>query len=171
MTGPPLVPDGNHLLLRQGIDLLERLSDPQYAAPVRGWAPVGAQYRHVLDHYRAFLQGLPGGRVDYDARARDEWIERSRPAALNATLECGAGIATLAGQADRQVLVQTDSGAGPEHPDWRPSSAGRELQFLCSHTVHHFALIKLLLEGSGVELSAEFGTAPSSLSYQRAAVR
>lgn len=171
MTGALLQPDGNRVLLRQGTDLLERLSDLLYSAPVRGWAPVGAQYRHVLDHYTAFLGGLAGGRVDYDARNRDEMIERFRSAALDATRRCLEGIAALAGQEDRSVLVQTDSGAGPESPDWRPSSIGRELQFLCSHTVHHFALIKLLLEGSGVELSTEFGTAPSTLSYQRAALR
>jgi hypothetical protein len=35
--------------------------------------------------------------------------------------------------------------------------------------VHHYALIKLLLEGSGVDLGVEFGVAPSTLAHQRAA--
>jgi hypothetical protein len=45
------------------------------------------------------------------------------------------------------------------------------LQFLCSHTVHHFALIKLLLDGTGVDLAPEFGVAPSTLAYHRTALR
>src|ERR1051326_2086523 len=91
-----------------------------------------------------------------------------RHAALAATRECLAALEPLEGAPDRPVMVQMDSGSGPEQADWRPSSTGRELQFLCSHTVHHYALIKLLLDGSGIDLGVEFGMAPSSLAYQRA---
>lgn len=171
MSGAALQLEGNRILLQQGVALLERLEDDQYAESRNSWAPVGAQYRHVLEHYLSFLEGLPNGRVDYDARPRDERIERSRSAALGTTNACLAGLAALAGQPERPLQVQMDSGAGPEAPDWRESSAGRELQFLCSHTVHHYALIRLLLGGAGIELPVEFGVAPSTLSYQRATVR
>jgi hypothetical protein len=162
--------EGNRVLLRQGMALLEGLTDGQYAEPVRGWAPVGAQYRHVLEHYQSFLGGRPLGRIDYDDRPRNERLESSRPAALEATRACLAGIDALEGSADDPVVVQLDSGAGPDRPDWRASSVGRELQFLSSHTVHHFALIKLLLDGSAT-LEADFGMAPSTIAHQRTAVR
>lgn len=126
MTASPLPLEGNRILLRQGVALLEQLSDELYAGPRGSWAPVGVQYRHILEHYRSFFAGLAAGRVDYDARARD---------------------AT---------------------PDWRPSSLGRELQFLSSHTLHHYALIKLLLDDTGLDLGPEFGVAPSTLAWQRA---
>jgi hypothetical protein len=160
---------GNRALLHQGVAMLERLGDSLYAEPRGSWAPVGAQYRHILDHYRSFFAGFPEGRVDYDVRARDERIEKDRVAALLATRECLAALEGLDATTDRPLEVQMDGGGGSERPDWRPSSAGRELQFLCSHTVHHFALIKLLLEGSGLDLGIEFGVAPSTLAYQRAA--
>ena len=102
------------------------------------------------------------------AMNRDERIERSRDAALAATRECLAALTPLEGAADRPVEVQMESGGGPDQADWRPSSTGRELQFLCSHTVHHYALIKLLLDGSGLDLGVEFGMAPSTLAHQRA---
>jgi hypothetical protein len=159
----------NQVLLRQGIALLELLSDRLYAEPLRGWAPVGAQYRHILEHYGSFLSGIGAGRVNYDERARDPELERSREAALKATRLCLAAIESLQGADDGTLAVHMDSGGGPELTDWRLSSTGRELQFLCSHTVHHFALIKLLLEGSMV-LDTEFGMAPSTLAYQRAPV-
>jgi len=170
MSGELLQVESNALLLQQGISLLERLDDAQYAGGLGSWAPVGAQYRHVLDHYQSFLRGLESARVDYDARTRDELVERSRLAALAASQECLEGLTPLGGTADRPILVQMDSGAGPEFPDWRESSAGRELQFLCSHTIHHYALIRLLLEGAGTELDPSFGVAPSTLSHQRAAL-
>jgi len=168
MNGDLLSTAGNRALLHQGVTLLGLLSDDLYAEPRGAWAPVGAQYRHILEHYRSFFSGLGQGRMDYDARARDERIERSRHAALAATRECLAALEPLEGAPDRPVMVQMDSGSGPEQADWRPSSTGRELQFLCSHTVHHYALIKLLLDGSGIDLGVEFGMAPSSLAYQRA---
>jgi hypothetical protein len=147
------------------------LSDEIYRTAQRGWAPVGAQYRHVLEHYEAFLRGVPDGRVNYDERPRDQMIEASRSRALAATQECLAALERLSGGSDGPLMVQMDVGGGPEAPDWRASSVGRELQFLLSHTVHHYALIKLLLADAGPCLDTEFGVAPSTLSYLRAATR
>ncbi len=167
MTALRLPVDGNRALLHQGLALLERLDDPLYAEPRGTWAPVGAQYRHVLEHYRCFFDGLERGRVDYDARARDLAIEQSRAAAIAATRALLEALDRLDPDADADLLVQMDTGSADSVADWRGSSRGRELQFLCSHTVHHYALLKLLLEGAGVELGAEFGVAPSTLAYQR----
>jgi uncharacterized damage-inducible protein DinB len=151
--------------LRQGIALLEWLSDEQYAGRPGAGSGIGAHYRHVLDHYQAFLRGLEQGRIDYDARERDPRLEQSRAAALALTRECLAALDPLAGQADRDVLVQMETEADPAAPDWRRSSAGRELQFLCGHTVHHFALIRVLLPEAGFALGAEFGVAASTVNY------
>lgn len=162
--------EGNRVLLRQGIALLEGLSDHDYAEPVRGWAPVGAQYRHVLEHYQSFLTGVGAGRVDYDDRARNGLLEASRSAALGASHACLEGLEGIDAMPDGPLQVQMDTGAGSGHPDWRASSVGRELQFLSSHTVHHFALIKLLLEGT-TSLDPDFGMAPSTIAHQRALPR
>ncbi len=166
MTPIRLPIEGNRQLLHQGLVLLARLDQGEYGDPRGSWAPVGAQYRHILEHYFSFLDGLPEGRVDYDARARDLLLERDREAAAEATRAILARLDALDPGADLPVLVQMDTGGSEESPDWRSSSRGRELQFLCSHTVHHFALIKLLLDGA-VDLGAEFGVAPSTLAHQR----
>src|ERR1043166_1746075 len=134
MRGDPLSIAGNRALLCQGVAMLDRLSDALYAEPRGSWAPVGAQYRHILEHYRSFFAGLGDARVAYDTRARDERIERERGAALEATRECLAALEALDAGPDRPLAVQMDGGAGDDRPDWRPSSAGRELQFLCSPT-------------------------------------
>jgi uncharacterized damage-inducible protein DinB len=164
---------GNRHLLEQGIELLERLTLEVYQSPTRpGWASVGSQFRHVLDHYRAFLVGWPAGRIDYDARQRERLVETDPVEAAIQARETMAELERIhVEDANRPVAVQMDSGGDQRLPDWRPSTIGRELQFLVSHTVHHYALIKLLLEDVGIHAGAEFGVAPSSLAYQATAAR
>lgn len=53
-------------------------------------------------------------------------------------------------------------------PEWCGSTLHRELQFLVSHTVHHYALIVALLGRLSYELEpehADFGIAPSTLAH------
>ena len=65
---------------------------------------------------------------------------------------------------DTSLKVKMDHG-GPDIP-WSQSSAPRELQFLISHTVHHFALIKVALRDGPRSVGDDFGVAPSTLSYR-----
>jgi hypothetical protein len=159
---------GNCHFLEQGIELLGRLSPEVYRTPTRpGWAAVGSQFRHVLDHYQAFLLGRSAGRVDYDARQRDRRIETDPKEAAVLARQMVAGLELIhVEDGNRALAIQMDTGGDQRVPDWRPSTIGRELQFLVSHTVHHYALIKLLLEDVGIDAGADFGVAPSSLAYQ-----
>jgi len=158
--------EGSRALLQQGIRVLGRLSTTQYGGARGGHSSAGAQFRHILDHYAALFQGMRDGRVNYDARRRDPAIEHD-PAA--AAAEAQRWIYALneldVSDGERRVLVHSDSGGGPDCADWRESSVGRELQFLTSHTVHHYALIKLLLEWHGVSLEDDFGMAPSTRAH------
>jgi hypothetical protein len=159
---------GNLRFIEQGIALLDQLSAADYATPARlGWAPVGSQFRHILDHYRCFLLGQREGRINYDARLRDRRIETDPLEAAQVARVIAEALGDIhVEDGDRPVMVQMDCGGNDGVPDWRPSTLGRELQFLVSHTVHHFALIKLLLEDRGIDAGEEFGTAPSTLAYQ-----
>jgi uncharacterized damage-inducible protein DinB len=166
----PCTVRGNCLLLDQACQVLKRIPPELYRTSIRqGWASVGSQFRHILDHYRCFLLGRAEGRIDYDARLRDRHIETEAPQAALLAAGMREALGSIQSEeTDRRVMVQMDSGGGDGVPDWRPSTVGRELQFLASHTVHHFALIKLLLEDAGVTTPDQFGMAPSSLAYQRA---
>jgi len=160
--------DANRQLLAQGLAALDRLTDAQYANPRGAHASVGAQYRHVLDHYRRFLSGLPGRDIDYDLRDRDPAVETSRVVAASATRELRTALGHLDAPADTPIRVQLRIDPDATEPSWATSTIGRELQFLVSHTVHHFALIKLLLAGDEVALDPDFGVAPSTLAHARA---
>jgi uncharacterized damage-inducible protein DinB len=58
--------------------------------------------------------------------------------------------------------ARSDGSAG-----WTATTFGRELQYLLSHTVHHFALIGVMLRLLGVDPGSDFGVAPSTLRYER----
>jgi hypothetical protein len=156
--------------LDQAIDLLDRLSNEQYAGERGDWSPVGAQYRHVVEHFQSVIAGAAAGRIDYDARPRNRAIEQSRLHALHVTDEIRQSLSGLESLSlDHPIAVQIRSLPDAALPEWSHSTLGRELQFLVSHTVHHFALIKLLLIGDQLDLPPDFGTAPSTLAHARRA--
>lgn len=155
----------NLQVLQQGIELLTQLDDEQYtmtAGPLFAYG-VGSHFRHCLDSYQCFLQGLPTGRIDYDRRERDELTAQDRQHAstrITWTMELLCEL--LHSFEHGAVCVRQDG------PQWAASSVTRELQFLLSHTVHHYALIALILRLQGFNPAAEFGVAPSTLEHWNA---
>lgn len=163
----------NLAVVHQGIALLSALDSPLFSSrdPAVFNSTVGGHLRHVLDHYTSFLDGLgdPAG-IDYEKRARDLRIES----------ECAHARACLAlvadrlekrlaeSSADRPVRVRMENPSGPEAVAWSASSLSRELEFLLSHTVHHYALIAVICARLGHQPPAGFGMAPSTLRHQAA---
>jgi DinB superfamily len=162
---------GNHEVLAQAADLLGRMSDATYAdgGAAPGVSPIGVHVRHVLDHYRALVDGLESGRIDYEARHRRGPLERDRSLALAEVRALGAALDQAAREPeDRELQVNLRSVADPEAgPDWSRSTLKREFQFLVSHTVHHFALIRTLLAAVGIDPGESFGVAPSTVAARR----
>jgi len=157
--------------LEQGIALLRRVSPGQFIRPQADCfhSTLGGHFRHNLDHYSCFLDGLPAGRVDYDARTRDGLVETDPAYAAGRLEAVGSDLAAL-GQLDfnTPLLVRMDTGSEiPEGQAWAPSSVRRELQFLLSHTIHHYALIAVICHHLGLALDPVFGVAPSTLRFQQ----
>jgi len=155
----------NCAVLAQGIDALDRHGEALFRAP----APIGPQFRHIVDHYRCFLRGLPSGRIDYDARDRDPLLENDAAQTRAALAEVSRELSELEPvQRDHRILVHVATTADDDSAaDWASSTVKRELLFLQSHTVHHFALIALLARTAGIELGEDFGVAPSTLAYRK----
>jgi len=157
--------------LAQGIALLRRVSPAQYARPQPECfhSSLGGHFRHNLDHYTCYLEGLAGGRVDYDARTRDSLIETDPAYAAGRLEAVGRDLQAL--QPDQLAVplsVRMDTGSDvPDDEAWTPSSGRRELQFLLSHTIHHYALIAVICHQLGVALEPAFGVAPSTLRFQQ----
>lgn len=171
--------DGNRPLiianvnwLKQALSLLQQLDDDKYTRPPKGLEPhqVGSHLRHILEFYECFLDGLDSSHIDYDARRRDESIEKSRNRAAE---KIRALIHRLtedpAVRMDPIVFVRMEH-AEDERPSdpFMFSSVRRELQVLSSHTIHHFALIAVTMRAHGLDVDPTFGMAPSTLRYHAA---
>lgn len=178
-TKNPTLIAANIYFLQQAAQVMERLDRDAYTRtdPSYYESGLGKHFRHVLDHYTALLDGLSGGgRIDYDARARDSRLETDPSYARDFARACIAGLEELAAgnrDAGEELTSGHDlevcsngSAAGPGET-WARSTLRRELQFLLSHTVHHYALIAVILRLQGHNPPPDFGVAPSTLEYQQ----
>jgi hypothetical protein len=159
------------LALEQGIELAQRLDAEAFACPIPPVASsIGAHVRHALDFVKALLRGLDSGRIDYDARERDERLERDPARAVEVLRALVARLDALPAAAhERALLVRHEAAPGtPAAEGWHRSSLARELDFLASHTIHHYALVALALRLRGIDPGAELGVAPSTLAHWRA---
>ena len=157
----------NIAFLQDGAKLIRRLDRQQFngASEFLPGGTVGGHFRHCLDFYVSFLRGREVGEVDYDRRDRTaEW-----EAIPERILEALARVIH-----DLEALTQEDPnrplqvrGDGPVEGDqaWARSTVGRELQYLLSHTIHHYAIIGSILRSLDFEPGVDFGVAPSTLRH------
>ena len=155
-------------VLKQGLSLLSDLGNSSYAR-VAGPpfdTSIGQHYRHVLEHFQCFLEGLEPGEINYDARKRDRRMENDVRFASNTT----CGILQHLLRCNEHNLVQdckvvTSLAYSSSAPSSLKSNAARELAYCIGHAIHHYALIRLVAGGIGIAVSAEFGIAPSTLKH------
>lgn len=158
----------NRACLQQGISFLESVPRDIYGRSCEEVfnSSIGGHIRHNLDHYAAFLDGFEDGRIDYDARRREADIEEDPLAAVELSrrlLEQMSGISEA--DPDRPLEIRMDDGGDS---CWSRTSPRRELQFLLSHTIHHYALIVCIATRYGVsDFPESFGIAPSTISYRK----
>ncbi len=123
---------------------------------------IGAHVRHALDHIAALLSADPAVVLSYDHRERGTEVETDRSAALRAILRLRAATARWPSRPldfSLRVVSRIDEEGG-SIGGW--STLARELAFVVSHTIHHQAIIALLLAQQDVVVSDRFGYAPST---------
>lgn len=158
----------NLRLLERAQELLARVPTAVHAGGEGVARPTGPHFRHVLEHYSCFLAGVGARRVDYDSRPREAALEVDPAAASRRARELLDRLGALADtQLETPLEVRLECGEGTESDQWSRSTVRRELQFLLSHTVHHYALIGLLLDQQGIDPGPDFGVAPSTLRHWR----
>lgn len=131
--------------------------------------PVGSHLRHIIEHYDALLFPAQSGTADYDSRARNRELE-TQPAVATRRLQALAQRFQEAPDSwlDQPVRVVGVAGTQGEFAFAAPSSMGRELAFVASHAVHHFALLKTHCQQLGLPTPACFGKAPATVAHERA---
>jgi uncharacterized damage-inducible protein DinB len=164
----------NITLLHQAEDLLSALGAERYASRVPACfnSSPGGHLRHITDHYLGLLDGLESGEVDYEHRARDPRVEREAAYAAGLVRRLITRLSDLERDGRDVVLRVRSKTADAEQgatagraAAWGESSLLRELEFMVSHTVHHYALVAVMCRLLGHEPSADFGMAPSTLRH------
>ena len=156
-------------ILRQGTDLLGEIDDQVYtktekSAYTDGGA-IGGHFRHCLEFVNCFLGGIESGRIDYDRRERNHLLETSRRCAIAEFTETIKILEDFEFEKIGDTLLVKPEDAADDENCWCASSIERELEFLQSHTIHHYALIGFKLRAFGVKVAPEFGVAPSTLTF------
>lgn len=161
--------ENNILCLEQGIRLLQDMEDEVYLhtnAPIYS-SGIGDHYRHCVEHYLCFLDGIDSERIDYDARKRDKRISTDRIYAIQTTSKVIDRLNQLACEG-ATLKVKMDCRLDDEEGAvWTSSTPERDLQYLQAHTIHHYALIAMILRLQGLEPGEGFGVAPSTLTYRK----
>lgn len=157
--------------LKQGICLLEAMSDEDYTArvPEAFDASIGGHHRHCIEHFEPLLEG-DASRIDYDARPRDRRLETDRLHAIARTEYLVARCESIDGnKLDRPVQTRCKTSYIGDASPFLVSSLGREGMYAVVHGIHHYALIGIMCRLLGIPLPDGFGIAPSTAHHQREA--
>ena len=143
--------------------MVAAMRDVDYATRRNGESSIGAHIRHNLDFITALLCGVAGGRIDYNVRQRDPRIESDRVYAIEQMMSACERLRNLTSwRLASPVIVRSEV----NERVWHTSSVSREIEFLHSHTVHHYALVKWLLNEASESVGASFGVSPSTLRFR-----
>jgi uncharacterized damage-inducible protein DinB len=153
----------NIALLSQAREAVSCLTQEQYAQAPQGFhSSIGQHIRHILDHYKSLLHAQ-GDLVDYEKRERNTPVENDPASALTHITQVSNQLFQLPA---RRLRLQIEACHADAQTTTAHTSTERELMFVLSHTVHHFAIIGIYLRVLGVSAPADFGVAPSTLRFQ-----
>ena len=148
--------------LERGRLLIATIDDDAFVRTSENTGTIGAHFRHNFDVVNRLLEGVESGLIDYSKRERDARIESDRVYAIERYADLIRGMqARPAAAFPAAVNVRSES----DPSVWLPSSVGREVEYVHSHTIHHHALIAEKLSAAGIKLAKDFGVAPSTLEY------
>lgn len=162
------------VLWHEAVDIMQRLehwlaqvSHTEYSSRCarlpHGQTP-GRHVRHILAHYLALSAALSSNTdIDYEHRQRDPQVEADPQHALMLLQRVQKALAPHMQQGDQTLTVDycTDDGNAPV-----ATTLARELVFLTQHSIHHFALVEMLVVIQGGAMPPGFGVNPSTRRYE-----
>ncbi len=154
--------------LKQAELLLVTITDSQYRAVIYPFtANIGKHLRHITDHYRLLLEGLPETLIEYDRRERLATEENERSAMILRLRSLCNELTRLSERCNTDVSLSIRLAINElDESPTVDSTLSRELVFLQSHSVHHYAIISAILKLQNIQFDPDFGVAPSTLKYE-----
>jgi uncharacterized damage-inducible protein DinB len=154
-------------VIEQAISLLDDISlaDYQEILAPHFSSSIGAHIRHIVDHFLALKHAGTSGEVNYNKRNRHGDVEQFPHSAI---VTCESITSWLQETCNNQslnqrVLVTTDIDISRTKATTCESTLERELIFVASHAIHHYALIRIIRNMQGKDLPEFFSYAPSTI--------
>ncbi len=130
-------------------------------------ASIGQHTRHFVEFYQCLLDQIAGtsSEVNYSMRLRELAIEENPEFALQTIDRLVSRIHALEKNIPCRLKCSEQFDSDDVYVD---SNLERELLYNIEHTIHHLAIIKIGLAAVApeIELSRQFGVAPSTLRYR-----
>lgn len=145
--------------------LAAKADDRTYAAGLAfGFhSPLGAHFRHCIDHVDALLHGLDVGEIRYDRRERGTAIELDRSVGLAAAAERAGRVRAIDGALLR-TAIKVHAMISPGEPEVAfDSTVAREVLYVFHHTLHHTALMSAQATNMGIQPDPKAGRAPATI--------
>lgn len=157
--------DANVQLLQKLSQTIVSLTTEQFTWQYNNvTSSIGKHARHIIDHYTCFFRHLAVDYINYDDRPRINSIETTPHIAYEELSKVVSHFGSFDAYRTNPVYVYI-SATPDEEAAPVESSLHRELLFLQSHTLHHMAVVQLLLNILGVTVDPEFAFAPSTTKY------
>jgi len=157
-------------ILAQAKSYLHSITSEQYREVI---APLfissaGQHIRHILDHYVSIMDALCSGVVDYDKRRRGAPVETDIDVALHQIAEIEIFLRSLTAlQLQQSIKLSTEVSVDEKLVEVVDSSLMREIVFVGSHAIHHFAMIEQISKAQKSSTPKQFGIAPATATFMR----
>jgi hypothetical protein len=144
--------------------ILSQIKDEDYKMPVKilKGASVGKHIRHIVEFYACLLFGSKDLQVNYDNRERNLLLEENVKYTEDFITEIIDGLEKI--ERNSRILLLSkyqDQDFGME------SSVYREITYNIEHTVHHLAIISIVIpiHFDYIQLPDDFGYAASTIQH------
>ncbi|MFT5880515.1 MAG: hypothetical protein ACI86X_001643 [Moritella sp.] len=161
---------GNIEGLEQGITLLTLMTNEQYCMRARPYveSSIGEHLRHVLDLYLALKRGSEKIIVDYDVRRRGALVESCRRTGLVELKQIKTWLLSLQpDHMNKTIIISTAVSVVNTLTTQIKTSLLRELVFVSSHAIHHYALMNVTAKLCDFQAPENMGLAPATLTALR----
>jgi hypothetical protein len=155
-------------IVSQAVDLLDGIGLQEYQQKLPPHFPscIGSHMRHIVDHFFALIDGYSCGHIDYNVRHRNNHIEQFPGAAIEAFERISKWLAQVPNQElDTALTVTSEIDVSRPLSTTCSSTLERELMFVSSHAIHHYALIRIMCSMQNRQVPKLFGYAPCTVSH------
>jgi hypothetical protein len=147
-------------------DVCQKVPANTYQQVAHG-ACIGGHMRHILEFFKILADQAATGSINYERRARDVRFEQDPALSAESCAQVITKLRLLLSTigADAPIMVEETPGFGLDAIQIA-SSFGREMLYVIQHSVHHFAIVKMMARAHDIAFSDGFGVASATQTYR-----